>query len=224
MPLVELTAVERAKMDYEHGLKLKEGCLEKGCFTLLTGLFAALCLGLANYALEGYRAGEARERALTEQRLAALTAISAAHSQMTRVFFFYTSEDPDAPADKAAQEYEQAINNLRQEVNKHLVLLGKNFDEDMSWYIQIHRSFKAIGVTKCKEYGTLASNLDNEFNALCEAYLYEGKFPTAKRMTLKPISREEREAMNPGPTKAEKAKAYIAAHRKYRKEHKKNDD
>lgn len=90
-------------------MKLREIRLDKGCFTIVGALVAAAFLWLGNYFLEGYRDTEARERALTEQRLKALTAVSIAHSKMTRAFFRYSNEEPKTPPEKATEEYKKAI-------------------------------------------------------------------------------------------------------------------
>jgi hypothetical protein len=188
---------------------------DKGCFALLTGLAVGIAVWFGNYALENYRAQEARERALTEERLKALTAISIAHSKMTRAFFKYSNEEPQTPAATATKEYKQAIEDFMHETNKYLPLLGREFDEDVSWYTACHRKFGDIGVTKCDKFGELASNLDNEFNELCHIYLDTGRFPLGKRMVLDPIPRDKRVAMTP--------EEYLKEQVKYRKSKNKND-
>src|SRR5262249_2496866 len=77
-------------------------------------------------------------------------------------------------------------------------------------------SIKEIGVTKCDKYGTLALNLDNEFNALCTACLNKGVFPSKERIVLKPISREE-------PITIKNSANYLAAHVANRKVRHRND-
>jgi hypothetical protein len=206
---------EKAKIEYEHTMKLREIGLDKGCFTIAGALMAAAFLCLGNYFLEGYRNAEARERALTEQRLKALTAISIAHSRMTRAFFKYSNEEPNTPPEKATEEYKKAIDDLMHETNQYLPLLGREFDEDISWYTSCHRKFRERGVTTCDKFGELASNLDNEFNALCESYLRNGKILARDRMVVKPIPRKNRVAMKPD--------VYLAEQVKYRLKHHKND-
>lgn len=213
---VELTAVERAKMAQDHRWKLGEIFLDKGCFTIFAGAVAGAILWGGNYFLEDYRSKEARERVLTEERLKALTGISAAHSKMTRTFFIYSNEEPNTPTEKATAEYKKAIDNFMHEVNRNLPLLGKEFDQDVNWYSVCHRKFRDIGVTKCDKYGELASNLENEFNGLCEAYLKKGKILSEDRMVLNPIPRAVRVTIKT-------PEEYIARQVEYRKNHGKED-
>jgi hypothetical protein len=200
---VGLAPEEKAKMDYQAVLekkKMKDAfrlslyglALDKGCLSLVIGVVVCLVVFSTNCGMERYKLQESHRRFLMEKRLDALVSVSGAVSEMTGLFFRYCDPKNNVAADKADAEYSAAIERARDAVNRHLPILGNEFDKDLSRYIQIHRSFQLIGVKKCGSYRDWASELDSDFTHLCRVYLESDTFPAEKRMKLKPITYEER--------------------------------
>jgi hypothetical protein len=214
-----LNLEDKAKMDYQ--MKLDKEKLvyaykqvdfrkllwDRGVFGLSVVVFGALSLMPINcylqnrqreesQALERYKLEEAHKRFLLEKRLEALVTISAAHSEMTQVFFQATDRGKPAPGDHAKAAYRAAIDKFLAEVNRNLPILNVEFDEDMNRYLNIHRSLRDIDPGNWVHYKSYVSNLDNQFNELCRSFFQSGE-TKGSRMTFKRIAYEERIAMTP---------------------------
>ncbi len=150
--------------------------------------------------------------ALNYRQDLALREIISATSRMTGVFFNAT--DPNSRGyhprrDSVDEDYYRAIDDVRNAVNESVILFGSKFDEDLSRYLQIHRSLRNLGVGDCRpyvvrknpspaeEYRQFAAALTDQFDDLCKSLLETGSVDKAKRMTLKPIPFELRDKMTP---------------------------
>jgi hypothetical protein len=184
-------------MDYQHNLNCRLSLWDTLIFAGALTAMGALALFPINCAIESYKLGEARQHFLMEKRLDALVPISAAFSEVTGVFYRYTAEKQNAPPEHARQEYNQALLKVREVVNRHLIVLGQEFDKQASFYIQVHRSVRDVGVTKCAKYRNFISELDNQFNEFCRAILDGGEARKLPRLTLESIPLEERDRLTP---------------------------
>jgi hypothetical protein len=190
-------ALDKAKIDYAYKFSWKALLWDKGVFGLVVGLCVALAVVGTNWAMESYKLKESHRRFLAEKRLESLIAVSGAVTEMTGPFFMYADPTSGEIAEKADAEYAAGIDRTRNTVNRNLPLLGPEFDRNLSLYIQVHRSFQAVGVKKCDAYRDWASELDNEFTAMCKAYMESDEFPKANAMALMPIPYKERIGMTP---------------------------
>jgi hypothetical protein len=210
---------DKAKMDYQLELDKKKaedqyrytrrGILwDKGVFALLGVALGAFILYLVNtsadarratetHALESFKLAEAKQRFFTEKRLAALVAVSAAMSEVNREFFDHSGGRSKVAAAEATAAYHKALEAARQAVNRNMVLLGVDFDEQASWYIQVHRSIRDTGVKGAKKYRNFISYLDNQFNDYCRAVLEQRPEGQRQGLTLEPIPFAEREQLSP---------------------------
>jgi hypothetical protein len=172
-----LSPVEKAKMDYQYDLKKKEIWLDKGVFA--AALTAAVLVGgcIGNTYLEGRRAKEAheleqfkmdesRQRFFMEKRLDALFAVSAAMSDVTRVYFAYVGDKKDMPEEGKA-EYDKALANAREVINRSQFLFDLGFKMDTDRYYEVLRAVNRIGVTKCADYRDFIGDLTSKFDELC---------------------------------------------------------
>jgi hypothetical protein len=163
--------------------------------------------------LEKYRFEEARKRFLMEKRLEALATISAAHNSMTSAFFRYIDASDASLLDKAKADHSAGIDRFIEAINRNLPVLTVEFDKEMNYYLQVHRSLRGVGPAKWATYGNYASELDNQFNDLCRSFLQTGELNEDRRMTLKPIPYAERMKMT--------SEQYLDAQVTYFEQHKK---
>ncbi len=195
---------EKTNADYQYRLKVWESIWDKGILALI-GIGAVFLLNSCletrrqneTRDLEKYKLGESRQRFFIEKRLEALSAISLAHNDMTQTFFKAVDPRNPIPSEKVKDNYSAAIDKFIAAINRNLPILNLKFDEDMNFYVNIHRFIRDMDATKCQTDQPFLSDLDNEFNHLCRIYLETGDITENQRMPLKHIPPADRISMDP---------------------------
>jgi hypothetical protein len=211
-----LSAAEKAKLDYQLELdkirmdiqrkpKWLELLVDKGILAVgvaVIGLFGLWVIDRSADArrrtdameLEKFKMQEAKQRFVVEKRMDAMLNMETAMSGVTSMFFTYTKEKKDAPEEVARQEYQKALANAREVINRHEFLLGEQVNKNLDRYYEIHKAIMKIGVTKCADYRDFISALSTEFDLLCQSAL-EGE--SISQMTLADIAFAERDRLSP---------------------------
>jgi hypothetical protein len=142
--------------------------------------------------LEKEKMEEAREQFWLQKRLDALADITGQCSNMSEIFFDYAGKK-EVP-DKVKEEYANRINQARNAINRHIVILGPDFDKRISPYIYLHRSFRDIGLPLCGDYVEMAGSIENALDGLYQAALEKKELP---HLPLKEMKHEDRIKLSP---------------------------
>lgn len=190
---VELTTIEKAKMDYEHRLKAKEMRWEKGVFALVLALVGAWGYYKANKYLDENRAviantaeqtkadiakaaeetktKESNHRLLLDKQLPELVLINSAISDVTRVYFPYARGKKAENEQKVRDEYKVALERAREAINRSPFLFDLDFNKDLDRYFEIHRKLSQLPIEQWAKYREFAEDLSNRFDDLCRSVL-----------------------------------------------------
>jgi hypothetical protein len=144
--------------------------------------------------LEKFKLEEAKQRFFLEKKMDAMLSMETAMSGVTGVFFAYTKEKKDTPEVDARQEYQKALANAREVINRHEFLFGEEVNENLDRYFEIHKAIMKVGVTECADYRDFMSDLSNQFDRLCQSALHGDSI---SQMTLAKIPFEERDRLSP---------------------------
>lgn len=213
----ELTPAEKAKMDYQSQLEMKKFVrgsrfwdivLDKGILALLVALFTIGLLAYVNYRvemtkmvqakeLEKYKLDEAEKRFFLEARLRAVTTTASAVSEMSGAYF--RNSDPHRTVDpkQATEQLDTAIAKAVDVINTHIAILGDAYDEDLSRYLQVHRSLVAVGFEKWGPYREWMAGLSGDYDRFMHSLLIGQSVPDDRRMRLKSITFAQRNRLTP---------------------------
>jgi hypothetical protein len=218
--------LDKVRMDIQYKHKWRELWWDKAVFGLFVGAIGSLgfwligcnadarrsadAKDLESYrhaearSLEKFKMEEAKQRFILEKKLDAILNMETAMSGVTGVFFAYTKDKKDTPEVEARQEYQGALANAREVINRHEFLFGEEVNENLDRYYEIHKAIMKVGVTKCADYRDFMSDLSNQFDRLCQSALHGDSI---SQMTLADIPFEERDRLSP--------KEYLDKHFKF---------
>jgi hypothetical protein len=206
--VVGLSESDKEKAEYEHGMKLREISLDKGCFAVILAGLGAIGIYCGNKKLddrraesaqeaetirqtnarqlEEFRTKEASRRTLVEKQIPELVQINSAMSEVTRVYFPHARGKKPADEQQVKKEYEAALEKAREVINRSPFLFDLDFNKDLDRYFKIHRQMSRLPIEKWTMYRKFAAHLSNKFDDLCRSVIANKRDDpkTRERMNL----------------------------------------
>lgn len=164
----------------------------------LLGLPLVLCLlVLAGCADPPWQGPTVPDHFWQEKRLAAVTEIAGACSDMSQCYFARAGKTLDRDTERRTRcTFDRREAQLVRSVNRHLPLLGVEFDKRLSLYIQLHRSLAEVESAECGKYLEMAAAVENAMDGVLRAAL-DGQPFAEPHLPLRPIPFKERIKMGP---------------------------
>lgn len=226
-PEPDLDKKEKAKMDYQAelaaksiscgGTKWKEIMWDKGLtaiFVVALGTIFSISLGVWQ---DSNRDRDARQRFVSEKRFDALTELGPILNSMQGAYFDIVGKTPEelkaADGNALLAKFKTAADKAYEAATNRAFLFDAGFAQDTERYIVTYLQLAKIPLSDWAAYKSWAGDMGIEADVMANASLLNSEIPPQSRMTLEPITAEERHKMTPKQY-VDRQFNYWLAHRK----------